>query len=297
MYKESLELREKEGIETRVVLEFMRHGQKENDKTKANKELGLSEEGRIQADAKGEKLRPQTEMAVGWGSPKGRTQETVYRAMLAEKGLSPEASLEEIEKIVSQELKVGKKMTVDERLDFNVKGPVGQEVLDAFKAGRGLAYTIFESDRRAVETGDKESSTYTRFAANIAELIVRYLKVSENFNRMASQTDKYEKFGNQLERYLGTHQTIVESFLAKILEKIYGSEKKEEFVKNIGEGFKETQGIRVEIVKKGQAQKIIITFEINNQKETLEIEEDLLKDIIEERRLFEEKVRGGENKI
>ncbi len=229
-------------------------------------------------------------MSLGWGSPRERTQETAYRVMLAEKGLSPDASLEEIEAVIAQELKVGKKMMADERLDFNMKGPVGKESYDAFMAGRGLSYTIFDSDRRAIETGDKESSTYTRFAANIAELIMRYLKVNENFNRLAAQTDKYEKFGNRLERYLGTHQTIVESFLAKILEKIEGPEKKAEFVKSVGEGFGETKGIRVEITKKGEEESISVIYEINGQKETLEIGEDLLKEIIEERKKFEEAV-------
>lgn len=290
--KPELEPEKEKEIETRIILEIMRHGKKEEDETKSNEELRLTQEGRRQADTKGKELKPQARVAVGWGSLRGRTQETAYRAMLATENLSPDASLEEIEKAISQEVKFGKKMILDERLNFNDKGPVGQEMNKAYDVGRYLPYIILQSDRRAIEIGDKETTTYTRMAANIAELVKRYAKVGNNFNRLASKTDEYEKFGNQLERYMGTHGGVVESFLAKILEKIQGVEKRDEFVKNIGSLFKETEGVHIELINKGKEQNILVDYEVNGKKERVEIDENLLNDIIEERKKLEEDIQN-----
>ncbi len=290
---EQIKMPEQEGeARTKVVLEFMRHGKKEGDKTKLDEELLLTEEGREQAHDKGMELSPQIEVSVAWGSPKKRTQETALHVALANEGIDPKASLEEMEEEIAKELKVGKKIIEDGRLNFNLSGPEGKEMLAAFKEGKYLPFLIENSDQRAIETGDKVSSTYIRYAGNIAEIIGRYVKIGNNFNRIASKTDKYEKFGNQLERYLASHQGVVEGFVAKVLEKTAGAEKRDEFIKSVGGGFQETQGIHIEIENKGSDQAVSMTYEINGDKETLEIDRKLLEDIIEERRLFEEKIKS-----
>jgi len=281
--------------ETKIVLEFMRHGKRIDDTTKPNEELILSEEGRLQAHKKGEELNPQTEVSVAWGSPKKRTQETATHSMLANEEIDPKASLEEMEEAIAKELKVGKKIIEDERLDFDLSGPEGKEMIAAFKEGKYLQFVVEKSDQRAIELGDKVSSTYTRYAGNIAEIIDRYAQIGNNFNRIASKTDKYEKFGNQLERYLASHQGVVEGFIMKVLEKTEGKEKRDEFIKSVGGGFKETQGIHIEIINKGNEQAIGITYEINGNKETLEIDKKLLEEIIKERRIFEEQVDKNVN--
>lgn len=153
-----------------------------------------------------------------------------------------------------------------------------------------------KSDQRAIDLGDQISSSYSRFAGNISEIIERYAKIGNNFNRLAGDTDKYENYGNQLERYLATHQGIIESFIAKVLEKTRGIEARDEFVKVIGESFSETQGMHVEISNQGDNQTISIDYEIpdedgNQRTETLKIDKELLKKIIEERDQFEKKVR------
>jgi len=281
--------------EAKIILEFMRHGKKEDSKEKSNEDLLLTEEGRVQAHKKGEKLNPQTEVSVAWGSPKKRTQETAAHVMLANEEINPKASLEEMEEAIAKELKVGKKVIKDERLDFDLSGPEGKEMMAAFKEGKYLPFLVEKSDQRAIELGDKVSSTYTRYAGNIAEIIGRYAQIGDNFNRIASKTDKYEKFGDKLERYLASHQGVVEGFVAKVLEKTEGKEKRDEFIASVGGGFKETQGISVEIINKGNEQKIGITYEINGNKETLEIDKKLLDDIVEERKLFEKEVEKNAN--
>ena len=275
-------------VKTKIILEFMRHGEKENDKTKSDEEVRLTEKGRMMAGEKGEELDPQKEVSLAWGSPKKRTQETALRAMFPD--IDPNASLEDIEEIIREEQKFGKKLIVDERLSFDLSGPEGKEMLAAFKEGKYLQYLISESDKRAIELGDKTSSSYSRYAGNIAEIVSRYIKIGDNFNRIASKDGKYEEFGNQLERYLATHQGVAEGFVAKVLEEAQGPEKRDEFISSVGSGFKETEGIHLEIQNNGNHQEITITYQLNGDKETITIDGNLIEKIIKEREIFESKV-------
>ena len=277
-----------EKIKTKIILEFMRHGEKESDKTKSDEEVRLTEKGRMMAKEKGEEIDPQKEVALAWGSPKKRTQETAFRAMLPD--IDPNASLEEIEEIIKEEQKFGRKLIVDERLGFDLNGPMGQEMFAAFKEGKYLQYLINESDKRAIELGDDTSSSYLRYAGNISEIINRYAKIGDNFNRIASKDGKYEEFGNQLERYLATHQGVAEGFVAKILEETQGPEKRDEFISSVGSGFKETEGIHLEIQNNGNHQEITITYQINGNKETITVSRDLIENIIKDREDFEKKI-------
>src|SRR3990172_527527 len=244
-----------EKIKTKIILEFMRHGEKENDKTKSDEEVRLTENGRMMAGEKGEDLDPQKEVSLAWGSKKKRTKERALRAMLP--NIDPNASLEDIEEMIREEEKFGKKLIVDERLSFDLSGPEGKEMLAAFKEGKYLQYLISESDKRAIELGD-------------------------NFNRIASKSDKYEEFDNQLERYLATHQGVVEGFVAKVLEETEGLEKRDEFISSVGSGFKETEGIHLEIQNNGNHQEITITYQINGNKETIAVACEIIEKIIQE---------------
>ena len=275
-------------VKTKIILEFMRHGEKENDKTKSDEEVRLTENGRMMAGEKGEELDPQKEVSLAWGSPKKRTQETALRAMFPD--IDPNASLEDIEEMIREEQKFGKKLIVDERLSFDLSGPEGKEMLAAFKEGKYLQYLISESDKRAIELGDKTSSSYLRYAGNISEIINRYAKIGDNFNRIASKDDKYKEFGNQLKRYLATHQGVAEGFVAKVLEEAQGPEKRDEFISSVGSGFKETEGIHLEIQNNGNHQEITITYQINGNKETIAVSRDLIENIIKDREEFEKKI-------
>jgi hypothetical protein len=207
--------------------------------------------------------------------------------------INKDANPEEIEEIISREQKIGKKFIEDERLDFNFNGPEGKEIDEAFDEETFLRFLVEKSDKRAIELQDKESSTYSRFAGNIAEIISRYSAIGDSFNRIASNKDDYKKFGNQMERYLGTHQGVVEGFVAKVLEKTQGVEKRNEFIDSLGNGFKETEGIRIEVINKGAEQKIIVNLKINGKTESLEINRDLIEDIINERNEFEKHIAVG----
>ncbi|MEK9151323.1 MAG: histidine phosphatase family protein [Patescibacteria group bacterium] len=281
-------------VETRVILEFMRHGERERHPEKekdGGPELRLTPKGRAQAYARGEEIKAQTEVALGWGSPRIRSQETSYRVMLINEELNQDDTFEEIEQKIGEKLGgVGKKILVDSRLDFHDKGPVAEAGKKAYHEKRYMSWVIDESDQSALETGDKESSTYTRMAGNVAEIIRRYSKVANHFNRLASKTDKYKKFGNQLERYFGTHQGISESFATKAIEKVLGREKRDDFLTAVGSGFAEIEGIRIEIRNSGQEQEIVMIYKINGSEESVGLTGSLLDEIIQEREGFEKMV-------
>lgn len=298
---EQIKTPETKEAQTRVILEFMRHGKREygldaegnfDIKKDMNPDLRLIPEGRQQAHNRGKEFNPQAEVAIGLGGRRVRSQETAYQAMLVNEDVGPDDTLEEIEEKIAKKLKVGKKMIIDNRLDFVDSGPIAADGKKAYIEKRYMSWIINDSDRSAIKENDTESTTYTRMAGNIAELVLRYTKVGSNFNRIASKTDKYEEFGNQLERYLGTHQGVVESFVAKALENKFGIEAKMEFVESVGGGFKETEGIHIEIINQGNEQRIELTYGINGQKETIELDKELLENIIEERREFDEKIKG-----
>ena len=54
--------------------------------------------------------------------------------------------------------------------------------------------------------------------------------------------------------------------------------------------FKETEGIHVEVINNGNEQKISIAYNLNGDKETIEIDKELLEEIIKERQDFEKAV-------
>lgn len=282
-------------VTSRVILEFMRHGKKEGNPNKLNEELLLTEEGRAQAIAKGEELDPQAEVSVAWGSPRARSRETAALVMLANEGIDPNADLPSIEAAIDEELnKDGgnkRKIIEDSRLDFNFTGPgIGKWSAELYGGDNPfLATYIKESDQRALDTGDTVNDTYTRKAADIAEIILRYIKVGDTFNRIVSDTDKYAENGNQLERYLGTHGTVVEPLVAKLLEKLNGLEARDEFAEAVGNDFPEATGISVEIINHGDEQEIKIRYNINGHTEELDVTIDLLEEILKERDEFEKK--------
>lgn len=276
-------------IQTKVILEFMRHGEKDANSSKWDKKRRLTERGREVAQERGHELNPQPEVSLGWGSPRERTQETALRVMLPD--IDKNATMEDMEKLIAEEQKFGKKMIVDPRLDYVLANPPDEESLRASKENRGLRYIVEKSDSNALEVGDKISSTYTRAAANIAEVINRYVKIGGNFNRIASnEPEKYSDFKNQLERYLGTSQGITESFVAKIIEMTQGTEKLNEFLKKIGNGFGEIKGIHVEILNDGYGQKISVSYELNGKSEVITVDENVLNEIMAERDKFEKEI-------
>lgn len=284
----------KEQPTSRVVLEFFRHGKKESRKDLPNELLMLTPEGKQQAIKKGKELHAQPDVSVAVGSPKRRTQETAGRAMLVEReDVTPEMSLEEIEKIINSEQKYGKKIFYDSRLDFSLGGPITKKVKEAVTTNNLLNYVIYESDQDALDSKDNITFTYSRSAGNIAELIKKYISIAPKFDKIVKKNpEKSAQYKNQMERYMGTHQTLPESLLAKAFEKIKGKKDRDEFIKAVGGGgLGETQGIRVEINNTGQGVKTEIKYKIGNREEILEVPEEILDEIIKDRDDLNKKIK------
>jgi hypothetical protein len=271
---------------TKVSLRIFRHSFKENDSSKANSELLLTPEGREFARSKGEEFRPYPERAVAGASPMDRAAETAMLAMLAdEQEIETDDSLEEMEAKIKEHIPVGKKLYRDERLGFAIsKGPAGQAGMEAFKAGNYLNWLAQDSDRQVIENKDLETTSYLRQAGNIAELVARYQKLGNNFNRLAADPKKQEEHGKKLERYLATHQTVLESFVAKTLEIQEGIAARDEFNTKLGNGWKEMEGARLDILNDSNGQRMFISYKDGEGKEQeLLIKPETITQIIQER--------------
>lgn len=283
-------------VDSKVILEFFRHGNKEK-MAGPDEQIILSEKGREQAQVKGQVLSPRSEVSLGFGSPRIRTQETAYRIMLANEDIVPDMSLEEIKKRISDEMGMVhmKKMIEDDRLNFALSGQVDVEGVQAYNEGRYLDWMLKESDTSARKYKDMTSTVYTRQVAGIAELCKRYLSVGAAFNRLVAKTNKYEEQNNQLERYMGTHGGVVDSFVSKILEVTKGTEERDKFLDAVGPGgFAETQGIRVEINNHGNEQSLTFHYpakegEIVSDKSVM-FGQQVLDSLIAERQAFDAEI-------
>lgn len=276
-----------EPVKSKVVLDFFRHGQKEKAE-KPDEEIRLTEKGRQQAKERGKEIHPQVDVSMALGSPRKRTQETAARVMLAERDqIEDDMSLEEIENVIASGLSRGKKVVADPRLDFIAEksSPLGREMLKSYQEGHLMAFLVNDSDRLAREIHDTKGSTYKRLAANIAELINKYLRIGNSYEKIrARKSEKYKDYGDQIERYFGTHQSVGESFVLKLIEKVQGQEKRDEFVRTLGGGFDELQGFRVEITNDRGKQNALLTVKIREKEYQLPIEQKMLEEIIEEGR-------------
>ena len=277
--------------DSEVMLKFRRHAQKEKDPNKTNEELLLSPAGRVNAFETGKELNAQLEVSVAAGSQLIRSQEAALLLMLANnENISPTDSLDTIKDKIKENLKVGTKIYEDERLGFLVKGDVRTEAYKADADGRYMEWLVDESDKQAIETNDQESTTFSRQAGNIAEIFDKYSQVGNNFNRLVNEKDNYKEFGNHLERYLGTHASVPESFIYKALLIQEGKMAAQKFLENNKNCWKELTGLDVSIKNHGSEQNIHIIYADGNGQSELILKPETVKEIINERNDFENNI-------
>jgi len=233
----------------RIELHFFRHDEKEGDPLKNDYDIELSPSGREHAKAQaGETNLAQS---VAFGSPRKRTQETAGLIMAgANDEITGQESLDELKEKVDKGLKYGSKINVDQNLNFELEGDTEyvKAALDAYKKGEFITFLIEKSDELAKETGDDLSSTYSRMSASIAKIIEKYIGVIPRWNELVN--DESKSYDQTLERFLGTHQTMQECFLAKVIDRTKGREVRDQFLtllKNKGFGYSE--GFEAEIIK------------------------------------------------
>ncbi len=237
----------REQITSTIDLRFFRHAEKESDKNKSDKEIELTETGRKQAVEKSEDK--DISQAVAFGSKRKRTQQTAGLVMggrLDE--ITGNESIDELKEKLNKELKIGSKIGVDKRLDFDIDFSTGfgKKALEAVKNGEYLKFLVEQSDMLAESYKDTATETYSGMAGRVAEIVKKYFAIAPRWDKLAQDKDKNYK--DTLKRFLGTHQGIGESFLAKIIEQTKGKAERDAFVSALGnQGFDFAEGFDVKI--------------------------------------------------
>ncbi|MDP4000875.1 MAG: histidine phosphatase family protein [bacterium] len=290
---------EPDKAESRIVLYFRRHGKKEQTlEGQTDTDVPLTKEGRGQAVQIGKDLNVKPEMTIAFGSRRKRAQEVAARAMLAnEDDISPNMPLDQLKARIAKELGYGQKIIEDRRLDFNEgKGTALGVLTDkAYAEKRTAEFMIHDSDRIAQETKDLTTSTYTRLASQVAELVQKYAKIGSNFHRIVEEDpEKYKKFQNQMERFMGTHNTVSDSFVAKVIEKQQGIEERERFLQSVGPlGFKEAEGFNIEVINRGGNQEIRLNVKAGNEEWNIDVVPDTIGRIIDDRVEFDRAIKAA----
>lgn len=286
--------------ETKVILYFLRHEKRAPAMPgQPDVELELLPEARAAAIKRGKEKPAQPEVAYAAGSPRIRSAHTALLRMMAGKEtITQEMTFAQAKAEAEKELKYGKKVIHLPELDFNwgTVPEIQKRGPEAFKAGRALEFLLKESDELTRQLKDKGFLSYSRRAANYASLIAKGMRVGNNFNRIvAREPDKYKQYGNQLERYFGTHQTVSECFYMKVLEKLYGRKKAEEFIESFrdekgrAEGFGYEEGFEIRIMNGSKGQKVVL--EGVRGFPDMELTPKLLSDIIEDAEKLDEKTK------
>ncbi|MFH1089842.1 MAG: histidine phosphatase family protein [Candidatus Uhrbacteria bacterium] len=234
--------------EPKIVLHFFRHSEKEKAPGKSDKDIRLSPHGRELAKQKANETN--LSQAVAFGSPRERTHETALLAMTGNRDeITGNETLEELRDKIDAELAVGSKLGVDNRLDFTFdeSGALFQEALAAVKRNEYLKFIVEQSDQRAKDLNDEIGSTYSRQAAAVSEIILKYIGIVPRWEKIL-KVDSAKKYSDTLERFFGSHQGVLESFLAKVIELTEGEERRDEFVTVLdNQGFDYVEGFNVEI--------------------------------------------------
>lgn len=271
---------------SKIELVFIRHDEKENDKAKSDEEVRLTPAGRMHAKEKA--AQNDTSQSIAFGSPRKRAQEMAGLVMSGKsEGITGTETLEELKEKLDKDLplKSGSKIRVDDRLNFEIDftSNYGKKALEAAKSGKYLKFLVEESDDLAKKEEDDKTSTYTTQARNIAFVIQKYYNIAPRFNELVQNESK--NYEDTMKRFFGSHQGVLESFLAKLIEKTKGVEERDKFVQALNnQGFDYAEGFDIEIKnKESDEPSIHISYKKEKEGETtFEYDEDIDKDMLSE---------------
>jgi len=263
----------------------MRHDEKEKDKTKSDEEVRLTPAGKMRAKEKAEE--DNIDQSMAFGSPRKRTQETAGLVMSGKlEEITGTETLEELKEKLDKDLplKSGSKIMVDDRLNFeaDLTSVYAKKALDSAKNGKYLKFLVEDSDRLAKEENDDKSSTYSKQAQAIASVVEKYYSIAPRFNELVQDEDKNYK--DIMKRFFGSHQGVLESFLAKVIEKTMGIKERDNFVKALNDqGFDYAEGFEIDIKNKELGEPTVhLSYKKEKEGETIfEFDEDLPKEMID----------------
>ncbi len=263
----------------------MRHDRREPSTTEnPDESSSLTKLGRRHTTEVGKTRNPDPQMGFAYGSPRVRAQETALRQLLAnEQWVTDDTTLEEMDAHIAGELKYGKKLKVTENLNF--KGGANEEYARVFEehyVNRKdlVPFLYYESDRLVEELGDLEDDSYTRLAANVAELIRRYIGMLPRWMDIYEKNKEKYKEQNEMQRFLGTHSTIAESFLLKVIEKTEGVDAAKKFIDDLPDknGIDFSDGISVELAGIEAGTQVKVTFHGKTWNITTTIISEIIQD-------------------
>lgn len=240
---------EQEKFVSRIWLAFFRH----SEKGPKPEEL-LTPAGTKLAKEKSPEHHPTHEslkdisQALAFGSPRLRAQHTAGEVMAGGRDdITGEESLEELRAKLDEGRKYGTRIASDKRLDFCLDKTTefGKIGLARFERHEWLKFLIEDSDELAEQLGDQRNTTYSRAAAAVAEIVKKYIQVEQRWDELVKTND----YKPTLERYFGSHQGVIEAFLAKVIEKTKGIKERDKFVVVLGNhGFDYVDGCHIEII-------------------------------------------------
>jgi len=168
---------------------------------------------------------------------------------------------EEINRL--EEIKIGSKTSTRKELDFKMsKGPILDAAMKAIDENRYFDW-LFHESQNLIPAGSNENWSLNRQAANIASEIDRYVKISGSFDKLVEE--KGSDFGNKMERFLGSHSGVLESFLIRVIEKTRGAEEAEKFAQAVPEGFDFSEGFSAKITTKTKGSEPTIQIKYNRK--------------------------------
>lgn len=272
-----------EGYSSKIEVHFFRHGESEPAIGGKDTERELTQKGREQA-IKNAHEDTKLEQALSFGSPRRRAQQTAGFVMGGENEIiTGNESLDELKSKLESDLKIGKKIAIEEKLDYSedVSTEYYKRVSEHIRSGDILKFLVKESDKVAKELGDDKTLTYSRSARQIAEIIKKYLTISPRWNELV--TDKTKSYSDTLERFMGTHQTVPESFLAKIIEKTKGVGERDKFIETLdNKGFDYTEGFDLEILSTASGPVIHIHYKkVKDEEEPYIFDQEISTEMID----------------
>ncbi|GEM_PF-2742669 len=238
-----------------IHLQFFRHDEREPgppDGTEGNNRIRLTAAARARVEQIGRGETTHPEMTLVYGSLRDRSVETAYHRLLGAAGVPAEdLSLEEMREMMDRKLKGPKKEIITEALNFMWEG--SEEFREAARhrfddTQDALVFLFEESDALVARVHDEQSGSYSRKAADIAELVKKYVKMLPIWQRIAmAHPEKYARFGHEIKRLLGSHGTVTECFLLKVIEVTQGREAARAWLKAFPNknGFKLSEGYDV----------------------------------------------------
>lgn len=251
--------------ESKIVLHFMRHGKPESlQEGGTDESRHLSEEGVQQARGKANEDQ-KLDQSIAYGSPRLRSQETAMYTM-AGGSLEKDIASSEVKDVLNEDLKVGSKVGVIEGLNFNGGGAeFSKEADKAYAEGQYLDFIINKSDDLAERLGDKKATSLSVQAGNIAEIVKKYIEASPRWNKLVNDPEK--NYEENLDRFFGSHQGVIESFLYKIVS---DNKVKADLIANSLSpkgGFDFVEGITIDVIQKDPTEDPEIVLEFSKKTE------------------------------